>query len=431
MKVAEIGLAGEVAAAQLVYLGVTSRVFDRPASMAVKGVSSAGKSYTVEQVLRFFPDDAYYALTAMSERALAYLDEPLLHRFLVLYEAAGIGDEMASYLIRSLLSENRIRYVTVDKTDGELAAREIEIPGPTGLPTTSTRDLHPENETRLLTIGMTDTADQTRRVLDSIADETRRSDDLDDWRSLQAWIASTPAKVTIPYAKALASLVLPIAVRLRRDFTQLLTLIRAHAVLHRGSRETDEAGRIIASIDDYTVVRGLVAHVISEGLGAGVSDATRETVDAVRELVAVQLSPDDGVKLKALADRFDLERSTVTRRVQVARRAGYVLNLEQKRGQPMRLVIGDPLPDQVEIFPTPEQVAQGVHDLSGGVRTPNAQHFSIPEPEPEGGVQVCSSSPDVRTPTPRNGRAAAIESANLSKHSTRSSTNRLRRATSR
>ena len=32
---------------------------------------------------------AFYALTAMSDRALAYSDEPLKHRHLVTYEAAG------------------------------------------------------------------------------------------------------------------------------------------------------------------------------------------------------------------------------------------------------------------------------------------------------------------------------------------------------
>jgi nicotinamide riboside kinase len=59
-------------------------------SVAVKGPSSGGKSYLTERVLGFFPESAYYARTAMSERALAYSEEPLQHRFLVLYEAAGL-----------------------------------------------------------------------------------------------------------------------------------------------------------------------------------------------------------------------------------------------------------------------------------------------------------------------------------------------------
>jgi len=110
------GFAGEERAAKLLYLVLTSRLLDRPVSVAVKGPSSAGKSYLVQQVLRFFPEHAYYALTAMSERALAYSQEPLVHRFLVIYEAEGLQGGIASYLLRSLLTEGRLRYVTVEGT---------------------------------------------------------------------------------------------------------------------------------------------------------------------------------------------------------------------------------------------------------------------------------------------------------------------------
>jgi len=85
---ARSGVAGESRVAKLLYLAVTSRLLDRPVSVAVKGPSSGGKSYLTEQVLRFFPERAYYALTAMSERALAYSEEPLQNRCLVDHEEA-------------------------------------------------------------------------------------------------------------------------------------------------------------------------------------------------------------------------------------------------------------------------------------------------------------------------------------------------------
>ena len=109
------GVVGERRLCKLVYLAVTARFLDRFASIAVKGPSASGKSWTIEQVLDFFPDEAYYLLTAMSERALAYGTEPLSHRFLVLFEAAGLESDFASYLVRSLLSEGCVRYETVEK----------------------------------------------------------------------------------------------------------------------------------------------------------------------------------------------------------------------------------------------------------------------------------------------------------------------------
>jgi hypothetical protein len=52
------GLVGEERLAKLLYLAVTSRLFAQPVSVAVKGPSSGGKSYSVEKVLSFFPAEA-------------------------------------------------------------------------------------------------------------------------------------------------------------------------------------------------------------------------------------------------------------------------------------------------------------------------------------------------------------------------------------
>ena len=139
-----LGLIGEESNAKLLFLALVSRFFKNPISVAVKGPSSGGKSFLVETVLSFFPSSAFYALTAMSERALAYSNEPLRHRFLIIYEASGMESDLQSYLIRTLLSEGRIRYETVEKTAEGLQSKFIEREGPTGLLVTTTAvQLHP------------------------------------------------------------------------------------------------------------------------------------------------------------------------------------------------------------------------------------------------------------------------------------------------
>jgi hypothetical protein len=92
-EVRAAGLVGEARAAKLVYLVLVSRFLPRPVSAVVKAPSAAGKSYLVETVLRFFPPDAFYTVTGMSERALVYSEEPLAHRIIVIYEAAGLSDD--------------------------------------------------------------------------------------------------------------------------------------------------------------------------------------------------------------------------------------------------------------------------------------------------------------------------------------------------
>ena len=54
IEVENTGLVGETNNAKILYLALTSRLFERPVSVAIKGVSSVGKSFTVESVLRFF-----------------------------------------------------------------------------------------------------------------------------------------------------------------------------------------------------------------------------------------------------------------------------------------------------------------------------------------------------------------------------------------
>lgn len=136
------GFAGNTHSAQLVYLMLTSRFLARPVSGVVKGPSAGGKSWVIERTLDYFPDDAYFELNAMSERALIHDDRPLRHRFIVDFEAAGLSGDFASYLMRSLLSEGRLSYVTVEKTSEGLRPRTIEREGPTGLLVTTTAVLH-------------------------------------------------------------------------------------------------------------------------------------------------------------------------------------------------------------------------------------------------------------------------------------------------
>jgi hypothetical protein len=367
----KVGLVGEGVAAKILYLAQTSRVFRQPTSVVVKGPSAGGKSFTVETVLRFFPEDAYYALTGMSEHALAYSTESLVHRHLVPYEASALGEEFADYLLRTLLSEGRLRYETVDKSASGLEARLIEREGPTGLILTTTAiALHPENETRLLSVTVSDSAEQTRSISLALAEEDDRAEiALEPWIALQSWLAGGPRDVSVPFARFLADLVPPTAVRLRRDFRALLNLVRAHALLHQETRKRDATGRIIATLDDYKVARDLVADLLAEGVEATVPEAVRQTVEAV--------AAEDGkaVSLAKLAAKLGIDKSSASRRWREARRRGYLKNLEDKRGKPAQLVADDPLPENVEILPPTDLLAEccRVAHNSEGVADPPSQ----------------------------------------------------------
>jgi hypothetical protein len=362
-ELAQAGVAGEGRNIRLLYLVVTSRLFDRPCSAVVKGPSAGGKSFLVEQVLSLFPKAAYHALSAMSERALVYDDEPLVNRVLVLYEAAGLSGETATYLMRSLLSEGRIRYETVEKAKSGLRPRLIERPGPTGLITTTTAArLHPENETRLLSLNVTDSPEQTRSVMRALADGSGETRDRSRWHRLQEWLASGSREVVVPYAAGLAELIPPVAVRLRRDFATLLVLIRAHALLHQLNRRRDREGRIIAKPQDYAAVRELVADLLADAAEQTVPGIVRETVAVVSALTTAG----GEASVLAVARSLNLDKSAASRRVRVALDRGYLRNLETRHAA-ARLMLGDPLPADAPILPEPEVLERlhGCTDSAG------------------------------------------------------------------
>ena len=102
--------------------------------------------------------------------------------------------------------------------------------------------LHPENETRLLSLHVADTQVQTKAVLFALAQDPREKADLSSWKALQIWLAGSEHRVVIPFATQLAELIPPVSVRLRRDFGAVLALVKAHAILHQMSRQHDAEG---------------------------------------------------------------------------------------------------------------------------------------------------------------------------------------------
>jgi hypothetical protein len=363
---------GERINGEILYLALVSRLLDKIVSVAVKGPSSGGKSYLVKLVMSFFPESAFCRFTAMSEKTLLYTEEPLSHRHIILSEAAGLSGDFQEYVIRTLLSEGTLEYEFVEKTSEGLRPRRITKEGPTGFITTTTRDkLHAENETRYLSLTVTDTRKQTRRVFRALADGRTEEPGRGRWHALQTWLEAGEHRVSIPYAALLAEKMGDMAVRLRRDFSVVLSLIKAHAILHQATRERDPDGRIIATLADYACVRELVSGLIAEGVEATVPKTVRETVVAVENVI-------DGwgeghATNKAVAEELEIDKAASLRRVRTAIGRGYLKNLEDRKGHPARLVLAESMPEDQEILPAAEALEESgctVDRVSKGIQHP-------------------------------------------------------------
>ncbi len=352
------GLVGEDRNASVLYLALTSRLLKKPVSVAYKGPSSGGKSYAVERVLAHFPKSAVVPITSMSEKALIFIDDDLAHKHLIIAEADGAAGEFQDYLVRTLLSEGRLEHRMAEKTDQGIVGRHIVKEGPTGLIITTTRvRLHPENETRLISLCANDTREQTRQVLRAIARRDLTSGGIaPSWPALQVWLSFGERRVDVPYAEALATLVADDAVRMRRDFGAVLSLVEAHALLHRATRERDGDGRIVATLADYAAVRALVVDLVAEGITAKVAPQVRETVCVVADLGG----DTHAVKGHAIAQRLRLDKTSANRRCATARHLGYLVNEEVTRGREARWRLGEPMPADKQVLPPVELLARAV-----------------------------------------------------------------------
>jgi predicted transcriptional regulator len=106
------------------------------------------------------------------------------------------------------------------------------------------------------------------------------------------------------------------------------------------SRKRDGEGKVVAKLEDYAIVRELIVDVVSEEVEATVPET-------VRELVEVVAAAQEPLSIAALAKLLGLDKSATSRRWQSGRARGYVKNLEEKRGKPARIVVADPLPEDV------------------------------------------------------------------------------------
>jgi energy-coupling factor transporter ATP-binding protein EcfA2 len=365
----EIGkaISGEERNAKIVYLNMTTRVFEKCNHTAVKGPSGCGKSELRTRVAEFMPPESVISFTALSEKALIFEKRSFEHKIVSMGEAAATADaEFQDYLLRELMSEGILRYPVVQKVDGELTTITIEKEGPVAFVVTTTRNaLHPENETRLLSIEVDDSAEQTKRVLTKVAEVHgqnggRNQIDLTPWQDFQRSLERSNRKVVVPYAVTLAELIPPSAVRLRRDFAQLLLAIKAHALIHRSHRPVNEKGEIVADIkNDYAAVRDIMKDVMAESSGKAVKDTIKETVDAVTKLMDTteqKAGDTSGVTAQQVGRHLKLDKSVAHRRLQAAVSEGFVSNLETRRGQPGKYVCSGQEIESEETLPTIEKL---------------------------------------------------------------------------
>lgn len=360
-EIEERGFAGSTDLPKLVYLVFLTGMLKRPVSLVIKGPSGAGKSFSLNAAMQFIPESAYERFEGMSEKALVYLKGlNVKHRHLVIGEAAGLASGEGRTLLRQLLSEGRVRYATVQSTSNGLVGSELPtLEGPTGLiMTTTATGLHLEDESRMLSVNIVESPEQIAAALMAQALGTGKAAkpiDTDAWHALYELTRTNVPEVAIPFAPKIVTKLPKSHDRIRRDFPQFLSLIAAHALLHRVNRERMKE-QVLANVDDYVMVRNLINESLSQSLAVTVSESVRMVVEGVIDLVQLDAPFSEGVSQIKLAEHLKRDPSVISRNVSKAIDNGYLENVSPGQGREARLVIGEVELPRGSVLPHPDEL---------------------------------------------------------------------------
>jgi hypothetical protein len=362
-QVQAMGVVNERELITLNYIAATSRVMAHPLNPLIKGASSAGKSFITMQTLGLMPPECVNHLTTSSALSLVYDERPLAHTVLYINESNQIqSDEHSTFsmLLRSLCSEGRIVHQTSVEDPNSPTGRRVERivrEGPIALFITTTSELHPENETRMLPWYAGESREQTGAVIAKLAaqaaGDVAAHGSLDVLHDLQRWIALGPDDAIIPFAH-FARAIEPLMVRFRRDVGALFTFIKASALLHQAQRQVDAQGRVVATVADYELAHPIFSRVMAHSSGKKVPDNVREVVKLIAERSSSTATrPTQGrfqrieatgagevvISSEQIGNAIGIGKPAAYRAVLAALEHGFLTNNEIRTGKPFRLVL--------------------------------------------------------------------------------------------
>jgi hypothetical protein len=282
-----LGHIGEPNNKRLAFVCAVSAMAGYPTQPSTHAQSSAGKNFLWATVLSLVPPEMVIERSGLSAKALFRTDMELKGKVLYIQEVAGSED--AEFTIRILQSDGKLVYEATEKdANGTMRNVVHEKEGPTVVVQTTTRiHLHHENETRVFPIHVDESPEQTERIVRGILEQAEgggvgteeREAIVGVWHDAIRLLE--PAGVIVPFARRIR--VPSSQVRIRRDVTQLLDVVRVIACLHQHSRTRDQHGRIIATEEDFRTALALVEGPLMKSWQA-LSPAEEKVMRAIRSL---------------------------------------------------------------------------------------------------------------------------------------------------
>jgi len=271
-----LGYIGEEKNKLIAYLVSISRKLDDPLSAIIMSESSAGKSALSDTIERLTPPEDIVYLSAITPKALYYMDKDYLkHKFVIIEEREGSLD--ADYPIRILQSKKRlIQAVPIRDSDtNKIRTHCVEVVGPISYIETTTRSrVNYENSTRCFELYLDSSISQTSRI-HQLQKESKTAIGLER-RLKQAKIMAKHHNMQRLLRSV--NIINPFAfyidfpdkyLRTRRDHLRFLNLIEAITFLHQYQRPIKTINGveyIESTVKDYKIAYDLYSDLIQHTL---------------------------------------------------------------------------------------------------------------------------------------------------------------------
>ncbi len=260
----EAGLGDNINLALLIYLAASVRATPQKISILVTGPAGAGKSFLVESVLTFIPEEAILAASKMTPIALVRQGD-LSNKILYIYER--VKDAQFEQYTRELISEGEVLYFTAKA--GGAGVNEYRLKGPTTFIQTTVNPniVGIENKSRCFVVDI-NTSEEARRNIHERQKILRTIEGLHNIRTMSGiqrrhkeFQKSLDASIDvwIPYAKRIRFH--SFVQHSSRILSRILNVIAAIAFLEQGNRQIrEEDGRryIEAIEDDFNIARDML-----------------------------------------------------------------------------------------------------------------------------------------------------------------------------
>jgi DNA primase len=300
------GVVGEKTNKLVGYLAAVSRKLESPLAILIQSSSAAGKTWLMEAVLAFMPEEERIKYSAMTGQSLFYMGETnIKHKILAIVEEEGA--ERTRYALKLLQSEGELSIASTgkDPVTGLLVTKEYRVEGPVMIFSTTTNiDVDEELQNRCIILTVDESREQTRaihqkqreqRTLKGLKHSQEKTDLLKVHHNAQRLLRPLP--VINPYAHQLTFL--DDKTRMRRDHEKYLTLIDAITLLHQyqrplktfknGGKRSDNGNNdptlyVSVTLDDIEIANRLASKVLGRSLDE-LPPQTRRFLDMVKEMV--------------------------------------------------------------------------------------------------------------------------------------------------